>query len=139
MFYSVDKSEDLRLGQSLLDNSGRLLRRGKWDPGYTEVFATEDQVEYQKINVNKKKSRYLKLRNLSLFHVGDVSHVWLPCRLRWLRICLQCRRPEFHPCVRKIPWRRKWQLTPVFLPGKTHGQRILVGYSPWGPKRVGHD
>ena len=35
---------------------------------------------------------------------------------------------------RKIPWRRKWQPTPVFLPGKSHGRRILVGYSPWGRK-----
>ena len=34
----------------------------------------------------------------------------------------------------KIPWRRKWQPTPVFLPGKSHGQRSLVGYSPWGCK-----
>ena len=34
----------------------------------------------------------------------------------------------------KIPWRRKWQLTPVFLPGESHGQRSLVGYSPWGHK-----
>ena len=38
----------------------------------------------------------------------------------------------------KIPWRRNWQLTPVFLPGKSHGQRSLVGYSPWSHKRVGH-
>ena len=36
------------------------------------------------------------------------------------------------PCVRKIPWRRKWRPTPVFLPGKPHGQRILAGYNPWG-------
>ena len=36
--------------------------------------------------------------------------------------------------VRKIPRRRKWQCTPVFLPGKSHGQRSLVGYSPWGCK-----
>jgi len=36
--------------------------------------------------------------------------------------------------VRKIPWRRKWQLTPMFLPGKFYGQRSLVGYSPWGHK-----
>ena len=36
--------------------------------------------------------------------------------------------------VRKIPWRRKWQPTPVFLPGKSHGQRSLEGYSPWGHK-----
>ena len=35
---------------------------------------------------------------------------------------------------RKIPWRRKWQSTPVFLPGKSHGQWNLVGYSPWGHK-----
>ena len=34
------------------------------------------------------------------------------------------------------PWRRKWQPTPVFLPGKSQGQRSLVGYSPWGHKRV---
>ena len=47
---------------------------------------------------------------------------------------LQCRRPGFYPRVRKTPWRRKWQLTPVFLPGKSHGQRSLVGYSLWGHK-----
>ena len=33
------------------------------------------------------------------------------------------------------PWRRKWQLTPVFLPEESHGQRSLAGYSPWGPKQ----
>ena len=42
----------------------------------------------------------------------------------------RCRRHGFDPWVRKIPWRRKWQLTPVFLPGKSHGQRSLAGYSP---------
>ena len=47
-------------------------------------------------------------------------------------VCLQFRRRGFNPQVRKIPWRKKWQLTPVFLPGKSHGQRSLVGYSPWG-------
>ena len=35
------------------------------------------------------------------------------------------------PWARKIPWRRKWQPTPVFLPGKSHGQRRLAGYGPW--------
>ena len=39
---------------------------------------------------------------------------------------------------RFFPWRRKWQPTPVFLPGKSHGQKSLVGYSPWGC-RVRHD
>ena len=40
----------------------------------------------------------------------------------------------FDPWVGKITWRRKWQSTPVLLPGKSHGQRSLVGYSPWGHK-----
>ena len=44
------------------------------------------------------------------------------------------RRPAFDPWVGKIPWRRKWQPTPVFLPGESHGQRSLVGYSPQGHK-----
>ena len=34
--------------------------------------------------------------------------------------------------IGKTPWRREWQPSPVFLPGKSHGQRSLVGYSPWG-------
>ena len=42
---------------------------------------------------------------------------------------------EFDPWVGKIPWRKKWQTTSVFLPGKSHGQRSLVGYSPWGCKK----
>ena len=39
----------------------------------------------------------------------------------------------------KIPWRRKWQPTPAFLPGESHGQKNLAGYSPWGLRRVRHD
>ena len=50
----------------------------------------------------------------------------------------QCRRHRFDPWVRNIPWRRKWEPTPIFLPGKSHGQRTLEDYSPWG-RRVGHD
>ena len=47
---------------------------------------------------------------------------------------VQCRRPRFDPCIGNIPWRRKWQPTPVFLPGKPHGRRSLTGHSPWGRK-----
>ena len=43
-------------------------------------------------------------------------------------------RHRLDPWVRKIPWRRKWQPTPVFLPGESHGQRSLVGYSAQGHK-----
>ena len=48
--------------------------------------------------------------------------------------CPQCGRPRFNPWVRKIPWRRKWQPTSGFSPGKSHGQRSLPGYSSWGYK-----
>ena len=51
----------------------------------------------------------------------------------------QFRKHRFDPWVWKNAWRRKWHPTPVFLPGKSHGQRSLVGYSPQGHKRVGHD
>jgi len=40
-----------------------------------------------------------------------------------------------NPWVCKIPWRRTWQPTPVFLPGESHGQRSLASYSPWSPKK----
>ena len=51
----------------------------------------------------------------------------------------QCRRRKsdgFAPWVRKIPWRRKWQPTPVILPRESHGRRSLVGYNPWGCKKL---
>ena len=44
------------------------------------------------------------------------------------------RQIKLPALVRKIPWRRKWQPNPVFLPGEVHGQRNLVGYNPWGCK-----
>ena len=52
-----------------------------------------------------------------------------------IRLYLQHRRPGFDPWVEKIPWRWEWLPTPVFLPRKIHGQRSLVGYSPWGHKK----
>ena len=47
--------------------------------------------------------------------------------------------PGLIPGLGKIPWRRKGQPSPVFLPGKSHGQRSMVGYSPWRLQRAGHD
>ena len=69
-----------------------------------------------------------------------IKQIGLP---RWLSsedLACQCRRHRFDSWVRKIfprkiCWRRKWQPTPVFLPGK-HGQRSLAGYSPWGHKEL---
>ena len=51
------------------------------------------------------------------------------------------KKPRFNPWVGKIPWRREWLPTTVFLPGEFHEQRRLVGYSPWGPQTpmLSHD
>ena len=53
-----------------------------------------------------------------------------------VKIHLSMQEMWVQSLVRKIPWRRKWQPIPVFLPGKSHGQRSLVGYSPRGRKRA---
>ena len=63
----------------------------------------------------------------------------LPKRLSGKRICLQCRRCGRHrlePCVSKAPWRRNWQPTPVFPPGKPHGRRSLVGCRQRAPQSL---
>jgi len=52
--------------------------------------------------------------------------------------CRRYKRHRFDPWVRKIPWNRKWKTAPIVLPGKFHGQRSLVGCSPWSC-RVRHD
>ena len=60
---------------------------------------------------------------------------------RWLsgtESACECRRCGFDPWVQKIPRRKKWQPTPVFLPGEFHRPRRLTGYVPWGHKKVGH-
>ena len=52
--------------------------------------------------------------------------------LSWERICLWCRSPGFDPWVGKILWRRKWQPTPVLLPGEFHARRSWPGYTVHG-------
>ena len=84
------------------------------------------------------------LQNCERIHFCCLSHSVCDPLLRQPQDCAsgieptcQCRkhkRHRFDPWVGKIPWRRAWQLTPVFLPGESHGLRNLVGYSPWGCK-----
>ena len=72
-----------------------------------------------------------------LLKLTYVSSCLLPSGLSGEEFSCQGRRlkrRQFNPWVGKIPWSRKWQPTPVFLPQKFHGQRSLVGYSPWGNK-----
>ena len=61
---------------------------------------------------------------------------WTSQVAQWKRICLPMWRHGYDPRVGKISWRKKWQLTPVFLPGKSHRWRSLAGYSPWGSKEL---
>ena len=77
---------------------------------------------------DRKKSKKKKEFSISMLEMS------LPWWLRQKSICLQCGRPRFDPWVGKILWRRKWQPTPVLLPGKSYGQRSLVCYSLWGRK-----
>ena len=50
--------------------------------------------------------------------------------------CRRLKRRRFDPWVEKMPWRRAWPPTPVFLPGESHGQRNLAGSGPWGHKEL---
>ena len=74
----------------------------------------------------------LHLFNLCSTGTSQVAQWW-----RIGRQCRRCRSHRFNPWGGKTTWRRKWQLTPVFLPVKSHGQRSLAGYSPWGRKQYG--
>ena len=79
---------------------------------------------------------YMVLREITVIKRAHDQRDGLPRWLRWQRICLQCRRPGFEPWIRKIPWRRGWLSTPVFLPGEFHGQKSPAGYSPSGCKAL---
>ena len=79
------------------------------------------------------------------WQLGWNSLIWLFCthfckrQILWRGhlgtwTSLTKQRHRFNPWVRKTPWRKKWHPTPVFLPGESHGQRSLVGYSPWVTK-----
>ena len=100
---------------------------------------------------------FLCLRGIKTSYFGDLSFIFLQdlhiYKIKFAFFLLiyhsfpggasgkeptcQCRRQKrcrFNSWVGKIPWRRKWQPTPVFLPEKSDGQRSLVGYNLWGRK-----
>ena len=86
--------------------------------------------------VPARRSRWRAIRTLRSVGTECMVPTFLGLP-RWLSgkdFACQCRRCRFDLWVAKIPWRRRWQPTPVSLPGKSHGQRRLAGYSPWGHK-----
>ena len=99
------------------------MPRSPWIPPWTLIHVAQGQ--------NTQGSPY---KRLTLKHgrrrrrASQVVLVVPTCQ------CRRHKRCRLSPWVGKIPWRRKWQPTPVFLPEETHGQRSLVGYGPWGHK-----
>ena len=77
---------------------------------------------------------------LNCYTCGNLLHcLGLPWWLCGKQATCQSKRCGYALWVRKIPWRRKWQPTPAFLSGKSHGRRSVASYNPWSPKRAGYD
>ena len=134
---------------------------GSISGGETKIPHVEDQKEKKKAVILTKASALIPVILQAFFPSAITSVVlnnffptpehlrhspasnWISSwRLSGKGSACQCRRRKGRkpdPWVGKIPWKRKWQPTPVILPRKSHGQRSLVGYCPRGHKRVGHD
>ena len=89
-------------------------------------------------NNNKTSFFYYKISNYTMIMMNCKTTVTESQEYIPVLLAGQCRRPRFYPWGRKIPWKREWQLTPVFLAGESHRRRSLAGYSPCSC-RVGHD
>ena len=85
---------------------------------FKSVFVSTESYRYE------RTKRIVNHLNKSLGFPSGTSGKESTCQ------CKRHERPGFDPWVRKIPGKRKWQPTPVFLPGESHGHRSLVGYSP---------
>ena len=122
-----------------------VLQANKWD-NYFNYFGEAGGISRNWVNIHF----------LAFWSASELSwHLWV-CSLGYaiyykdflggssgektpLNFSCQSMRHRFDSWFRKNPWSRKWQPTLVFLPWKSHGQRSLVGYSPWCHKRVRHD
>ena len=114
-------------GQRLTDSSGKAKASG-WPSlggGGIRLSAQTGDEEYEVLGPSSRHRWFARSQGLPEDFPGGTSGKEPAC---------QCRRLGFNPWVRKIPWRRVWQPTLVFLPGESHGQRSLTGYSPLGCK-----
>ena len=101
--------------ETIIENKAETRRKRLW-----EKLQTNNTSRETKTIVMENTIKAMRKEGLPKWFSGKES------------TCL--RRCGFYHGVRKIPWRRKWQPTPAFLPGKSHRQRILAGYSPWHDK-----
>ena len=113
----------------------KILWKRKWQP--TPVFLTGE------FHAQRSVVGYSPWGRKSQTWLSDSTTTYMFKGLpRWLSgeesTCQsrRCKKWGFYSWLGKIPWSRKWQPTPVFLPGKFHGQSSLAGYSPWGHKEL---
>ena len=92
---------------------------------------------YMGLSISVYYVRVMAKINLEILGLHREIYMGFPAGTSGKELTWKCRRHKrrrFSPWVGKIPWRRRWQPTPVFLPGESHGQRSLVVYSPWDHK-----
>ena len=132
LFQKIEEEEHLLLtlwGQHDLDITAKDITMKE---NYENIWKNL-QMNNQKTRWNKQKKTLTSwIQNHSK---SVMSHdKGLPRQLSGKESACQCKRHRFNPWVGKIPWRRIWQPTAVFCCGEFHGQRSLVGYSPWDHK-----
>ena len=104
---------------------------------FSPIIFPQIQLKNYTIFLRQKYLDSMNLNLISFYHINTFLNTSEELS-RWpsgKESSCQCRRYRFNPWVRKVPWRRKWQTTPVFLHGKSHGQRSLEGYSPRSDRR----
>ena len=112
--------------------AGKIPRRRKWQPA--PVLLPRESHGQRRLSGYSLSSCWVAYSwATSTYSIGERLPWWLSGK----ESTGQGRRCEFYPWFGTIPWKRKWQSTPVFLPGKFHGQRSQAGCSLWGHRRVG--
>ena len=114
----------------LIPGWGRSLGEGK--ANHSSVLA------WSYISWTQEPSRLQSMGSQRVRHNWATNSLGFPAGSD-SRVCLQCGRPGFDPWVGKIPWRWKWQSTPVFLPGESPWAEEPGGLQSMGSHRVGHD
>ena len=140
---NMGRNDQLSRPKLARSNPQNLPSASKLGVGLTYLTAPKSHLAFPKYSLRVEKSKQLRAPGSPALHPnafpeGTCFQLGFPGGVNGKEPACQRRRLKFDPWVRKIPWRWSWLPTPVFLPRESHGQRSLVGYSPWG-HRVGHD
>ena len=126
------KVQQREIGQTLEGRGFVTIRKS-----VSTLFSADNSVVSTKFLMHIPFYSWIHFEILPWRILTQHAKIWDSQVVKWQRIHLpvqQMWEMQVDPWVGKIPWRRKWQLTPVFLPGKFHGQGSLADYSPWGHK-----